>query len=99
VDEIPNKRPKRTITDIPVAHRRTRRPQAIRHDGHFNGDDGANITPERWEFMDAIDRYKRENHRPFISWSEVYDIFESLGHRKVAPVGPLPKPPPRKPKM
>ena len=47
-------------------------------------------TDEENEFMQAIDRYKRENRRPFPTWSEVLEILLSLGYRKVADVGPLP---------
>lgn len=38
-------------------------------------------------FMNAIDQYKRANRRPFPTWSEVLEVFRSLGYRKVeAPV-------------
>ena len=36
------------------------------------------------EFMKAMDRYKRENRRPFPTWSEVLEVMRSLGYRKVA---------------
>ena len=36
------------------------------------------------EFMKAMDRYKRENRRPFPTWSEVLEVLRSLGYRKVA---------------
>lgn len=32
----------------------------------------------------AIDQYKRINDRPFPSWSEVFEIIQYLGYRKVA---------------
>lgn len=35
-------------------------------------------------FMKAMDRYKRENRRPFPTWSEVLEVLHSLGYRKVA---------------
>lgn len=35
------------------------------------------------EFMAAVDRYKRENQRPFPTWSEVLEVLKSLGWRKV----------------
>ena len=33
----------------------------------------------------AIDEYKRVNERPFPTWSEVFEIIQFLGYRKVAP--------------
>ena len=32
----------------------------------------------------AVDEYKRTNDRPFPSWSEVFEIIQYLGYRKVA---------------
>ena len=42
------------------------------------------------EFMKAMDRYKRENRRPFPTWSEVLEVLGSLGYRKVAEPTALP---------
>src|SRR5204863_4772768 len=39
---------------------------------------------EETEFMKAMDRYKRENRRPFPTWSEVLEVLRSLGYRRVA---------------
>jgi hypothetical protein len=41
-------------------------------------------------FMRAMERYKRENRRPFPTWSEVLEVLISLGYRKVEPEGDLP---------
>lgn len=43
------------------------------------------ITGELYEFIMAIDSYKKTNDRPFPSWSEVFEIIHYLGYRKVAP--------------
>ncbi len=32
----------------------------------------------------AVDEYKRINDRPFPSWSEVFEIIQYLGYRRVA---------------
>lgn len=53
---------------------------------------GSNYTQEDLEFLQAIDRYKRSNHRPHPTWSEVLNILLSLGYRKVEEKAPLPKP-------
>lgn len=44
------------------------------------------IGGELLEFIMAVDEYKRINDRPFPSWSEVFEIIQYLGYRKVAPV-------------
>ncbi len=42
------------------------------------------ITGELLQFIMAIDEYKKINERPFPSWSEVFEIIQYLGYRKVA---------------
>ncbi len=41
-------------------------------------------------FMRTMERYKRENRRPFPTWSEVLEVLISMGYRKVEPEGDLP---------
>jgi hypothetical protein len=41
-------------------------------------------TEEEIAFMRAMDQYKRDNRRPFPTWSEVLEVLYSLGYRKVA---------------
>ena len=36
------------------------------------------------EFMKAMDQYKRENRRPFPTWSEVLEVLRAIGYRRVA---------------
>src|ERR1051325_5607793 len=36
------------------------------------------------EFMKAMDQYKRDNRRPFPTWSEVLEVLHALGYRKTA---------------
>ena len=43
------------------------------------------VSGEILEFIMTIDEYKRINDRPFPSWSEVFEIIQYLGYRKVAP--------------
>jgi len=57
-------------------------------------------TDDETAFMKAMERYKRENRRPFPTWSEVLEVLHSLGYRKVAepsdmPNGKTPKAPPK----
>jgi hypothetical protein len=47
-------------------------------------------TDEEIVFMKAMDQYKRDNRRPFPTWSEVLEVLYSLGYRKVADATSLP---------
>ncbi len=42
------------------------------------------------EFMKAMDQYKRDNRRPFPTWSEVLEVLRALGYRKVAEPSMMP---------
>ncbi len=42
-------------------------------------------TEEQVEFMKAMDLYKRRSGRQFPTWSEVLEVLQNLGYRKVAP--------------
>ena len=41
-------------------------------------------------FMKAMDQYKRDNRRPFPTWSEVLEVVRALGYRRVEKAIPLP---------
>jgi hypothetical protein len=45
---------------------------------------------EEIAFMKAMDQYKRDNRRPFPTWSEVLEVLHALGYRKVAEPTALP---------
>ena len=47
-------------------------------------------TDEEIIFMKAMDQYKRDNRRPFPTWSEVLEVLNALGYRKVAEATALP---------
>lgn len=42
------------------------------------------MTGEVVEFIQAIDKYKRLQQRPFPSWSEVLEVLKSLGYSKAS---------------
>lgn len=42
----------------------------------------AEVDAEALEFIAAIDRFKKENGRPFPSWSEVLLVLRQLGYRR-----------------
>jgi len=62
---------------------RRRGPGRRRSDHRRSAEEGE-MTPEQFEFIMAINEYKRVNRRPFPSWTEVLDIVTALGYRKVA---------------
>ena len=47
-------------------------------------------TDDEIMFMKAMDQYKRDNRRPFPTWSEVLEVLRALGYRKVAEETALP---------
>ena len=64
---------------------RRRGPGRRRGEVRRQSEDGE-MGGELWEFVHAIDEYKRINDKPFPSWSEIFEIIHYLGYRKVAPV-------------
>ncbi len=42
------------------------------------------MNDDQFEFIMAIDEYKRANKRPFPSYTEILEIAKALGYRKVA---------------
>lgn len=46
---------------------------------------GSEITAEEWEFIRAIEAYKRKHRRQFPAWTEVLEVLKRLGYRKAEP--------------
>ena len=42
------------------------------------------MNDEQFEFLMAMDQYKKANQRPFPTWTEVLEVIKALGYRKVA---------------
>lgn len=47
-------------------------------------------SDDEMEFMKTMERYKRENRRPFPTWSEVLEVLISMGYRRVETPTDLP---------
>ncbi len=62
---------------------RRRGPGRRRTDFMKSAEEGE-MTPEQFLFIKAIDAYKRVNHRPFPTWTEVLEIIRKLGYRKTS---------------
>ena len=46
--------------------------------------DGAELPDEVFEFVRAIDHFKRVQGRPFPTWSEVLEVLKRLGYERRA---------------
>ena len=71
-----------------VADRRTdldrrRGPGRRRSEDRKAAEEGQ-MTDEQFEFVMAIDQYKKLNSKPFPSWTEILAVIKALGYRKVA---------------
>lgn len=42
------------------------------------------LSSEELQFIKAIEKYKSQNNKHFLSWTEVLKIFKELGYRKVS---------------
>ena len=62
---------------------RRRGPGRRRTDDRKAAEEGQ-MSDEQFEFLMAIDEYKRKNTRPFPTWTEVLEVIKALGYRKVA---------------
>lgn len=75
----------RRLVDLgsPTGLERRRGPGRRRTDDRRNAEEGE-MSDEQFEFVLAIDTYKRLNNRPFPTWTEVLEVVKQLGYRKVA---------------
>ena len=74
--------------DLPVTVDRRkglerRRGPGIRRDEDRRAAEEGEMTDEQFEFIMAVDRYKRANNRPFPTLTEVLEIVKALGYRKI----------------
>ena len=66
-----------------------RRGAGIRRQPERKAAEEGEMTDEQFSFIMAIDEYKRNNRRPFPTWTEVLDVIRALGYRKVADTQPI----------
>lgn len=62
---------------------RRRGPGRRRPESRRTAEEGE-LDSEQFEFVLAMDEYKRANNRPFPSWTEVLEVIKYLGYRKSA---------------
>lgn len=49
---------------------------------------GAEYSPDEAEFLQAMERYQRKHKRPFPTFTEVLQVAEALGWRRVTQTRP-----------
>lgn len=67
---------------------RRRGPGRRRTDERRDAEEGQ-MNDEQFEFIKAIEEYKKVNKRPFPTFTEILEIARALGYRKVAEPQPL----------
>ena len=72
-----------SVVDRRLGLDRRRGPGRRLSDDRKSAEEGQ-MSDEQFEFLMAIDEYKRKNTRPFPTWTEVLDVIKALGYRKVA---------------
>lgn len=66
-------------------HANKKKPASIRKPrkrGMSPGSELPDYDADEFDFIKAIDRFKRENRKPFPTWSEVLGVLKGLGWRK-----------------
>jgi len=74
---------RQSVVDRRLGLNRRRGPGHRRTEERRAAEEGE-MTDEQFSFLMAIDRYKKENQRPFPTWTEVLEVIKALGYRKVA---------------
>lgn len=74
---------RQSVVDRRLGLDQCRGPGRRRSDDRKAAEEGQ-MTDEQFEFLLAIDEYKRKNARPFPTWTEVLEVIKALGYRKVA---------------
>ena len=79
---------RRDVVDRRAGLDRRRGPGRRRTESRKAAEEGQ-MNEEQWEFLEAMNEYKRLNNRPFPTWSEVLDVMRALGYRKGAEPGQI----------
>ena len=83
IDRRSGKDRRQSVVDRRIGLDRQRGPGRRRSDERKSAEEGQ-MSDEQFEFVMAIDEYKRANARPFPTWTEVLDVIKALGYRRVA---------------
>jgi hypothetical protein len=79
---------RQSVVDRRLGLDRNRGPGRRRSDERKSAEEGQ-MSDEQFEFLMAIEQYKKQNTRPFPTWTEVLEVIKALGYRKVTDPQPL----------
>ena len=86
-EHIPERRKSRdrreSVVDRRLGLDRKRGPGRRLTDERKSAEQGQ-MSDEQFEFLLAIEEYKKKNTRPFPTWTEVLEVIKAMGYRKVA---------------
>jgi hypothetical protein len=74
---------RQSVVDRRLELNRRRGPGRRRSDTRKAAEEGQ-MSDEQFQFLMAIEEYKKKNTRPFPTWTEVLEVIKALGYRKVA---------------
>jgi hypothetical protein len=83
VDKYRGPERRHSVVDRRLGLDRRRGPGRRLTDERKSAEEGQ-MSDEQFEFLMAIDEYKKKNTRPFPTWTEVLEVIKALGYRKVA---------------
>ena len=83
IEQRSGKDRRQNVVDRRLGLYRQRGPGRRRSDERKSAEEGE-MSDEQFEFLMAIDEYKRRNARPFPTWTEVLEVIKVLGYRKAA---------------
>ena len=74
-----------------------RRGAGVRREEDRRSAEEGEMTQEQFEFIRAVEAYKKLNKKMFPTWTEVFEVMQQLGYRKVEPrevdLADVPEPP------
>ena len=88
IEQRSGKDRRQNVVDRRLGLDRRRGPGRRRSDERKSAEEGQ-MSDEQFEFLMVIDEYKRENTKPFPTWTEVLEVIKAMGYRKVAEPQPL----------
>lgn len=83
IERRSNQKRRQNVVDRRLGLNRQRGPGRRRTDERKAAEEG-HMSDEQFEFLMAIDEYKKKNARPFPTWTEILEVIKALGYRKVA---------------
>ena len=69
-------------SELKLPNMERRRGAGIRRPEDRRAAEEGELTSEQFEFVMAIEEYKRANNKTFPTWTEVLDVIKILGYHK-----------------